>query len=400
MRVLQLCLRVPFPPTDGGTIAMYGMATGMKKAGAQIDVMALNTRKHHVDMNEIPESYRSDFDLTAIDVNTTVRPLPAFMNLFGSSSYNIDRFDVPEFHDLLIGRLAEKSYDVIHLESLFMAPYISTIRKYTDAVICLRNHNVEHRIWEHMFKNQVNILKRWYMRLLAKRLKIFELNTFNQIDGMLCISDDDSDNFRELGYKGPMEVVSIGLNPDRYTINRSPTDRISFFHLASMDWLPNVEAVEWYIKTIHPTISESQEDIQVHFAGRSMPDRLKRLANDTLKIHDKIDDAGAFMDDKQVMIVPLLSGSGVRVKIIEGLAMGKTIISTSIGAEGIKYTDGENILIADTKDAFAAAMLKCSHDPAFSRQVGMNGRKLFEDEYSDLTLGKRTVEFYRMLTKK
>jgi glycosyltransferase involved in cell wall biosynthesis len=383
---------------DGGTIAMHGMSAGLKKAGVEVEVLALNTKKHHVDVSQLPEEYIQDFKLTAIDVDTSVRILPAIMNLVGKGSYNIDRFDIPEVHERIRERLKSNEYDVIHLESLFMAPYIQTVRECCRSMISLRCHNVEYRIWDRMARKQNNPLKRWYFSFLSERIKEYEKSALSLIDGMVCISDEDADHFKEMGYSGPVDVISIGLDPDSYKVTGGSTDDVSFFHLASMDWMPNLQGVDWYLEKVHPLVCKLNSDVQVHFAGRSMPERIKKQASPQLQVYDRVDDAAGFMRDKQVMIVPLLSGSGVRVKIIEGLAMGKTIISTSVGAEGIYCTDGENIIIADSPEKFSESMLKCINDPAFCHNIGLNGRKLFENKYSDIVLGKRTVEFYRKLT--
>lgn len=385
---------------DGGTIAMHGMASGLKKAGAHLEVAALNTLKHHVDTEKLPQTYLNEFKMEAVDADTSVKILPALRNLAGKGSYNIDRFDINGFHELLRRKLQNDRYDIVQLESLFMAPYIGTIRECSDARICLRSHNVEHIIWERMADNEKNPFRRWYLRFLSKRLKRYELSIFDLVDCVLCISEDDAELYRELGYAGPMEVISIGLDPERYADGSVNDGVVSFFHLASMDWLPNQEAVDWYIRDVHPQVCQISGDIRVHLAGRAMPRRIKVIGSSQLIVHDKIDDAASFMKDKQVMIVPLLSGSGVRVKIIEGLAMGKTIISTSIGAEGIAYSNGENMIIADTPSQFSGAMAKCYDDPEYCRSIGRNGRELFERSYSDVALGNKTLQFYRHITKK
>jgi glycosyltransferase involved in cell wall biosynthesis len=121
------------------------------------------------------------------------------------------------------------------------------------------------------------------------------------------------------------------------------------------------------------------------------------LNDPNVRSEGEVDDAQEFMHNKQIMIVPLLSGGGMRVKIIEGMASGKTIVSTSIGAEGISYTNGKNILIADSPDEIVKQLEKCLKDPAYCYSIGAEARKLAADSYSNESIGKKVVDFFRTL---
>lgn len=397
MRILLVCLRYPYPPSDGGTIAMFNMANAFQKAGAKVKIIAFNTRKHFVDPEKVPEQFRIDFNPEAVYLDASVNAFDAFLNLFNSNSYNISRFDIPEFHFLIKEVLEKEKFDIIQLESLFVTPYIETIRKYSSAKIVLRAHNVEYVIWQRLALSETKPLKKWYLNLLASKLKKYENSVLNKLNAIVALTADDKLLFRNADKNIPLLVSPIGLDIDNYPLSQISKSSLSVFHLGSMDWLPNIEAVDWFLQNVYPSIKKNHPEIKIHLAGKAMPERIFELGNDSLLVSGRVDDSRLFMSDKAIMIVPLLSGGGMRVKIIEGLAMGKTIISTTIGAEGIAYENNKNILIADTPDEFYDAIIKCASDVNFCEKIGNEARILAERVYENKIVGQQVIDFYNTL---
>ncbi|MDQ3049511.1 MAG: glycosyltransferase family 4 protein [Bacteroidota bacterium] len=397
MRILQLCLRAPYPPADGGTIAMYNMAKSLKKAEASVKILAFNTKKHFVDPAAIPEHVTADFNPEFVYLDASVKPLPAFLNLLGGSSYNVSRFNTQLFRETLEQLLDREEFDVVQMESLFMTPYLNTIRKKTKAKIVLRSHNVEFLIWQRLAASEKNSIRKWYLQLLSERLKKYEQEIVNKFDGIIALTEEDKQLYRQLGCTVPLKVSPIGLDTETYTVNYNAP--LTIVHLGSMDWLPNIEGVEWFLDNVYANFIQRHPKSEVFLAGKSMPEKIYKLASENLHIEGRIDDAKKYLSDKQIMIVPLLSGGGMRVKIIEGMAMGKTIISTAIGAEGIHYENNKNILIADSAEAFLEAISKCIANPNHAVSIGREARKLAETIYENKIVGSGIIEFYDMLKK-
>ncbi|HMT28701.1 MAG TPA: glycosyltransferase family 4 protein [Bacteroidia bacterium] len=395
MKILLLCLRFPYPPSDGGTIAMYNMAYALHKAGAQVKILSFNTKKHYVDLKNVPEEFTKIFKPESVYLDATVKAVPAFLNLFSSESYNISRFNVQEFHDKLEEILSHETFDIIQLESLFVTPYLTTIRKFTSAKIVFRAHNVEYIIWERLAASTRNPVKKWYLNLLAAKLKDYELSLLNKFDSIVVLTEDDKNIFMKSGCTIPVLVSPIGLDTEKYQVTEADKSSLSVFHLGSMDWLPNIEAIDWFLEKVYPLVTNSNIAFNIYLAGKNMPQRVFDRAAKNLVVTGKVDDAKKFMHDKAIMIVPLLSGGGMRVKIIEGLAMGKTIISTTIGAEGINYTDGKNIIIANSPEDFSRAILKCVSDLEYCRKIGKEARLLAENVFENAILGKDLLKFYQ-----
>jgi glycosyltransferase involved in cell wall biosynthesis len=184
-----------------------------------------------------------------------------------------------------------------------------------------------------------------------------------------------------------------------YPFTTKIPEQFSVFHLGSMDWMPNLEAVDWFLNNVYEKLIRHIPEIKIYLAGKDMPQRIKEIANRNLIVMDRIEDSKGFMNDKSLMIVPLLSGGGMRVKIIEGMALGKPIVSTTVGAEGINYTTQKNILIADTPDDFISAIVKFKNDKEFCKSIGENARKLVEKEYDNKVIGRELLNFYEKLIK-
>lgn len=400
MKILQLCHKVPFPPKDGGCIAMNNLTQGLTAQGHKVKVLAINTPKHFTDIYKLPADYLSKTNIEAVFIDTNVKIIPAFFNLFGNRSYNAERFYSQEFEQKLIELLSIEHFDIVQLESIYVSMYAKTISEHCKAKIILRAHNVEHAIWEQHAASTSNPFKKWYLNLLAKRLKKYELESSQSVDGIACITKEDAAWFKKQNLNKPVEVFPFGIDQSTMTTNPAITDHPSVFHIGSMDWLPNTEGIKWFLENAWTKISVQHPGLKLYLAGRNMPGWLKELKIKNVIIEGEVVDAYAFINSKSMMIVPLLSGGGMRVKIIEGMALGKTIISTAIGAEGIEYTNNKNILIADTATAFAETIDKCITDKNFFDTVGNNAKILATQQYNNIDICDRLIDFYHRLINK
>ena len=396
MKILQICSKPPFPYKDGGTLAMHVLTEGLIKAGAEIKVMAISTPKNLVTREELPEYYKKSVDPQIIYIDTSVKIIPAILNLFHSGSYNIQRFYSKKFEERLIQILKENNFDIIHLETLWVTPYIAAIRKYSKAKIILRSQNVEFKIWERLAEITGNPLKKAYFNLLGKRLKKYEISMLNNYDAIAAITPEDANEFLKLGCTKPVIHIPFGINSQDY-MPSVPGAEISLFSIGAMDWLPNLESVKWFLDNVWQKINNIHPFLKFYIAGRNMPPVVKELKIPGVIVAGEVPDAKEFIRSKSIMVVPLFSGGGMRIKIIEGMALGKTIISTSIGAEGINYRKNSDILIADTAEEFITMINKCIADIGFAKSVGENARKVIEDHYDNTKICLRLFKFYREL---
>jgi len=162
-----------------------------------------------------------------------------------------------------------------------------------------------------------------------------------------------------------------------------------------MDWMPNQDAINWFLNSVWGKINEKHPAVKLYLAGINMPVWLKELRQVNVIVEGEVPDSQKFINSKSIMIVPLKSGGGMRVKIIEGMALGKTIITTSIGSEGIAYEDGKDVIVANTADEYLIAIDKCLTDKKFCDSIGNNARKLVEQKYDNFVICTKLSDFYK-----
>ncbi len=398
MNILQICNKVPFPPADGGCIAMNNLTQGLIAEGNKVKVIAINTKKHFVDIEKLPSSYRSDTAIEAVFIDTEIKITKAFLNLFSSKSYHIERFYSKQFEKKLIDVLKNETFDIVQLESLYVSMYVPVIRNFSNAKIILRAHNIEYKLWERTTQLTKNPIKKAYLGLLTDRLKKYELNSLKTIDAIAAISKEDELFFKNCGFQKAIETFPFGFDLKHFNENTSIQEEFpSVFHIGAMDWQPNIEGINWFLNEVWPIVQLKNSNLKLYLAGRNMNDELKHTKKTNVIIVGNVADAHEFIQSKGIMIVPLLSGGGMRVKIIEGMALGKTIVSTSIGAEGIDYTPKKNCIIADDAESFAVAINKCITNKTFYNEIGENAKSLVVQNYNNTDICKRLAQFYKLL---
>lgn len=393
MKILQLMNRVPWPLKDGGTICNYQGLKGYAQNSCEVTTAALNTSKHHV--NELPPELTRLAKWHLTEVDNRVKPLDAFLNLFTSESYNVTRFYTSAFEQQVINLLQKNRYDVIVFESIFMATYLPAVRKHTHALCVLRAHNVECDIWKTLYENEKNPIKKWYLNLLYKRLKAFEQKVINDFDLIVPITDTDKYRLVELGCARPQYVSPMGANIQDIPSAKIPAKPDCIYHLGSMEWMPNQEAMHWFIQEVWPDIHKRHPGIRFYLAGRGMPQSFMQMNIDGIQVDGEVPDASEYVSDKHIMVVPLFAGSGMRIKIIEAMARGKVIIATPLGAQGIHGVSGTHFIICQTADEFSEAINRCLTEEGFAAKVGEAARQFVLEHFDNNKVSVRLLNEYR-----
>lgn len=397
MKILQLTNRIPFPLNDGGNLAVHAITEGFLQAGVSLSMLAMNTTRHWIDIDSLSPLYKQIQHFKTVKVDNRIKPLDALLNLFKGSSYNIDRFISKEYNRELIDLLQEESFDIVHLEGLFLVPYIKTIRKYSKAKIVIRQHNIEFYIWERLAAKAKNPIKKAYLSLLAKRLRKFEIEHINDYDLIVPISEKDEKTYLTLGAKKPLFLHPFGIEIEKIPFYSSDALPLSLYHIGAMDWLPNQESVHWLLEKVMPLVNEQLPETKLYLAGRNMPDYYTKHNWKNVEVLGEVPDAAAFERDKSILVVPLLSGGGVRIKIFQAMAMGKTVITTSIGVEGIAAENNKEVFIADTPENFARKIIEVVQQPGLIQQTGTAARKLIREKYNRPLLVKDLLDRYQRL---
>jgi glycosyltransferase involved in cell wall biosynthesis len=389
------------PANDGGSLAMLRMAEGFHEAGHEVTSFAICTTKHPWLPEKIGEETVRRFHMDAVFIDTSVRWLPAFLSLFKTSSYNIDRFYNFGFEARLIEILSRNEFDIVQLEGLYVCPYINTIRRVSKAKIVLRAHNTESAIWHKHAEETAEPFKKLWFRDLAGKLERYERNVLNEVDAIVPITNDDEVRLREMGATKPMHTSTFAMKAvgsAQYAAGSAHASLRTVFHIGSMDWKPNHDGIQWLVTDIWPLVLKEIPDAQLHLAGREM--RKEDFAgNAGVVAHGEVADAAAFMAQHNILAVPLRGGGGVKVKVIEGMFAGKAIVTTTIGAEGIALKPGTDYLHADAAPEFAAHLITLLKNPQQTQELGRNAQKCAFENH-ELSLATRKLsDFYATILR-
>ncbi len=398
MKALILTNRVPFPPNSGYPIVVYNTIKGLLSEGVEISLFSLNVNKHKVDVDDIYDPIFEQINFHSYQIDTEVNIWGAFFNIFSNQSYNVSRFYDDDAARILENILRENEFDIIQFEGLFVVPYLDLVKVNSKAKLIYRAHNIEFDVWERLAARERFTPRRKYLEFLSRRLKIYEKEQINRFHQVFAISEPDRQNILQFGCQTRLEVFPVAVDFEKYQVDLSKTSFPTLFHLGAMDWRPNKEGLEWFLEEIWPDIEKLSSELRFYIAGKNMQRQFFEYDSDNLIVEGEVFDAVEFMNSKAIMIVPLLSGSGMRVKIIEGMAMKKCIIATSMAAEGIACEHGKDILIADTPDEFYRSILQCITQPHRWREIGEQARKTVERDHDINTNAERMLGIYKILT--
>lgn len=396
MRILVLTNRVPFPLTDGGALGMDVFLKGFPETGCRTRLLAMNTTRHPVDPAGLPEAWPGLEKIRTVAVDNAIRPLALLHNwLLGKEPYHVARFRSKAFAQALSEELADFRPDVVHIESPFLAGYLPQMRReLPGAITAFRMNNVEAQIWERLAGEERHPLKRRYLQNLSRRMADYEKKIWPLFDVLLPVTDADAAVAAQYVPKNRIRVVPFCIDLDQYPV-QPWTSQKAAYHLAAMDWMPNVEAVEWFEKEIWPLVLPKSPSLEVYLAGRHMPEKLLEKASGRLHITGVVPDASAFTLGKNILIVPLKSGGGIRVKILEAMAAGKLVVSTRVGMQGIPVTEGVHALLADTPEAFANALIQAAENSGNSAEIARAGAAFVRAQFNRKDILQALVNWLR-----
>lgn len=388
MKILQLCLRFPFPPVDGGSMAMASTAKGLKQIGVDLHIAALNTSKH-LATEDVIKKAKKDFEIETFYIDNRITPLNALANLFDGKSFHVTRF----YNELVAMSIKEilksKNFDAVIFESLFMAPYLDLVQNLIKAKTVLRSHNIEYRIWERVSEETNNWFKKKYLKLQAKRLRLFEESVSPRFDIVAAISPNDLRAYQEMGLSSKSFYLPFGIETERQ-LGKKSEGIFKIGHIGSMDWIPNREGLRWFLKEVWPLVDKT--NLTCEFAGRHMPADIENAQFENLKVLGEVESSREFLKSLDLLIVPLNSGSGVRIKVLESMALGVPLVATSLGYEGIGAKPNESIIEANTAKEFANAINYAKNGKLDLASIAKNAQQYLTLNHSPLATASLLVK--------
>jgi polysaccharide biosynthesis protein PslH len=396
MKILVLSPKPPWPPYDGGAVATMRCIEGLAAAGAIISVLAMKTEKHGAASGHSSQSPASLQYYDTVAVDTRIRPLKMLANLlFSAEPYDLQRFRSEQYSEALHSLLLREHFDIIQCEGLLFSYYIDGIRSITDTPLIFRAHNVEHRIREMMAELATVPVEKDYLKNLASRLRKLELRALKQFDAIIPISEPDFQWFKSAAPDRPMMLSETGANVTE-PFNEPDNAGLRVGFIGALNWQPNIDALRWFLAAVWPRVLRTLPDATFHIAGRSATAKAKVLIAGKNVFHEgEVEDANRFVASMTVMIAPLFAGSGLRIKIIEAMSHGKTVVATPVAAEGLPVEDHREILIGTDAVSFSDALISALSDPQLRADIGAKARALVIDRFDNLKQTSLLLEFYK-----
>jgi glycosyltransferase involved in cell wall biosynthesis len=254
-------------------------------------------------------------------------------------------------------------------------------------------HNVESLIWERMYQTERNPAKRWYVGHQWRKYEAYEARTLQRAGRVVAVTNEDAALLQSrFGVKNP-GVVDNGVDLAHYTrvSDRTAVDPKQILFLGSLDWRPNLDALDLLLTRILPAVVAQEPSARLSVVGRNPPEHLIKAAqtNPNLELHADVPDVAPYLNRSGVMAVPLRIGGGSRLKILESLAAGLPVVSTTIGCEGLAFRAGKDLVVVDDVDDMAAALVHSIREPSAAAAMARNARELIEQRYDWSILARK-----------
>lgn len=374
MKILYIAPKSPAPIIDGGCFAMMECLKGLSRL-AEVDGMIFATHKHPYtkESEQILKPYLKN--LTVVPLSTEIKAADALIHFIRQKNYNLSRFKSEKLYREITQKLAQK-YDYIVCDSLFAAAQLSHFDFRDIPPVIIRSHNIESEIWKLHADLETSVLKRFYLRTLEKTLRKEELEILNKASMIWAISEEDKQWTEQHTTQKNVLLLPVSVSVD--PAHKADYQNNGFFHLGSMDWKPNQEAVDYLVKKIwsNPMIAK----FTLKIAG-SKSEHYRFLASGSIEVIGWVENSTEFMSKSGTLVTPIQSGSGIRIKLLEAMALGIPCITTKLGAAGIDVSRS-GLQIADTEAAFVKIISEFHENEALRKEVGMKSRDYISKVHS------------------
>lgn len=398
MRLLQLCPRLPFPLTDGGRIGIFNITKHLALRGHTIDMIAFADPDSTDDDVRGLEAFCS---VTMIRDDTRTNLRNFLRSVVRHEPVYISRHRSDAFRAALHAALAAHTYDAVFGDHTAMFPYLLEAKEIAHIPVVVRLHNVESVIWHRYARSEHNPLKKLIAYRQAQMLERFEARNAELVDANFTITAVDEARMARLAPRARVVTVPPGVDTEYWApVERDPASTIAIT-ATTFSWIHNVNGVIWFLDQVLPLVREHVPGFAMHLLGRCPPADLQKRAGAEVVVHGFVDDVRPYAARAGVYVVPLHVGSGIRIKILEAMAMGMPVVTTSVGCEGIPGVPGTHFLIADTAEEFAAAVTAMLTQPERAAAIGRAARAFVVDHFSwDVTAALIETEIATQISRR
>lgn len=379
MKILQLCPRFPYPLKDGGRIGIFNITKHLALRGHSIDMITFAEDDTTPDAIHEMERYCR---VSIIHENTKTNGKNFLRSMMRNEPVYITRHRSAPYRAVLHEHLRSANYDVAYGDHSAMFPYLLEAKRLAGLPAAMRLHNVENMIWHRYAKEEKNPIKKFIAYRQAIMLERIEARCAALVDVNFAITDIDKARMEQISPRARVVTVLPGVDSDHWRQAPYASGSSVGILATTFSWIHNVNGVLWFIERVMPMIQKDIPGFSLELLGLNPPPVLLKKANNTVHVRGYVEDIRPNIARAGVYVVPLHVGSGIRIKILEAMAMGIPVVSTSVGCEGIPATNGKNIMIADSAEEFARAVTTILSDPTRAAQMGNAARQFIEERFS------------------
>ncbi len=375
MKVLWVKAGKLLPVDTGGKIRSYNILVQLAKTD-EVTLLSYygGKRDPAYEADIVRQLPGAEVIYTAAPESTLRQSIDYLLRLPASAPYAVSKFTDPQVRHSISKALRERRYDVA------VCDFLSASLNFPDSApvpVVLFQHNVEASLWQRMAAGETNPVRKLSYHIEAAKMARYEREALGKFDHVIAVSEHDRDQMLAMDSNCPISVVPTGVDTSKYQrVASASGDPPVVVFTGSMDWEPNVDAVEYFCHEIWPTVLAEFPLARFEIVGRNPSARVQRLASGTVVVTGTVPSVSDHLRDATVVVVPLRIGGGTRLKIFEAMAMGKAMVSTSIGAEGLDVQHGRDLLLADNSQSFATGILYLLRDPALRRRYEDAAAKL------------------------
>ena len=394
MEIVWLKTELLHPVDKGGKIRSYNMLKQLKRS-CRITYITLDDGSADNRSRELASEYCHE--LVCIPHQHREKFTPGFyvdlmLNLASDLPYAIKKYESAAMRHEIASRLAAKRFDVLVCD--FLAPAVN-VPPGIDCPSVLFQHNVEAMIWKRHVEVQTNAAKKAYLARQWQKMRAFEGKMCPLFDCVIAVSREDRELMQQEYEVQQIYDVPTGVDTTYFRPTGQQTPRSNnLVFTGSMDWLPNEDAIRYFTEQIMPRIKAEVPGVTLMVVGRDPYPGLVELSkrDSSVIVTGRVEDVRPFIEEADVYIVPLRIGGGTRLKIFEAMAMEKPIVSTSIGAEGLPVSNGKELLLADTPESFAAAVIKLLQQESLRAELGKRAAATVREKFGWDKVAERFAE--------
>ena len=398
MKILFLTTRLPYPLDTGAKIRTWNL---FRSAAGCHDVTLLAFLHSESDRRWLTtvQSLVPNVRIETVDHpdsrSRMARGWAMVRRLLSALPYTVVKYDAEAMRSRIETLIAQGGYDLIHCDQIHLAQYL--IGR-TDLPVVLNEHNIESSLLQRVAEVQRNPLLRRFYQIQQRKMEAYERTACASSARVLTVSAMDRDRLAGLAPKAASSIVINGVDTDYFRPAEAVPGPPNLVFTGLMNWMPNVEGVTFFIREILPLVRRAAPDLRFNVVGRDPVASLFRATekNHGVVVTGGVPDVRPWLAGASVVVVPLLSGGGTRLKILEAMAMGKAVVSTRIGAEGLDLEDGREICIADDPFKFAERTASLLMDRAEAERIGRAARRRVEESFDWRVAGRQLLEAYEL----